>query len=476
MRRLRDTLVSARELVATAGPFILLVLALLVGAYYFLKPTPPSRVVLATGTDQGAYAAFGKRYQQELKRYGIEVVLRASAGSRENLKLLRDPKQDVQLAFVQGGASAVPMTSSTTQGDTDAAQHEANKAKPDDVDDESVPLVSLGSMFFEPVWLFYRADAAKKVSRDGVIREFSQLRGLRVNTGNRGSGIPGVMNRLMLANLMDRDDIKRSNLDTTPAVMALLGGQLDAVALVSAPETPMVQMLIQTPGVRLYEFDQAEAYARRYRFLTTVTLPRGVVDLSRNVPPRDEVLVATTTSLVAREDVHPALVQLFVQAASRIHSGGGWISRPGQFPTPQNTEFALARDADRYYRNGPPAMQRYLPFWLANLVDRMWVALLSIMVILLPLSRVVPPLYTFRIRQRVFRWYRDLRQIEDELAREGASREDLLARLDKLDAKAERVAVPLAYTDELYALRSAIRMVRSRLRGVPPPAPATTSG
>ena len=136
MRRLRDTLVSARELVATAGPFILLVLALLAGAYYFLKPTPPSRVVLATGTDQGAYAAFGKRYQQELKRYGIEVVLRASAGSRENLKLLRDRKQDVQLAFVQGGASAVPMTAATTQGDTDAAQHEAGKAKPDEVDDE----------------------------------------------------------------------------------------------------------------------------------------------------------------------------------------------------------------------------------------------------------------------------------------------------------------------------------------------------
>jgi len=331
-------------------------------------------------------------------------------------------------------------------------------------------------MFYEPLWLFYRADVAKKLNREGVIREFSQLRGLRVNVGARGSGIPGVVSRLMAANLMDRDDIKRSNLDTTPAVMALLGGQLDAVALVSAPETPMVQMLMQTPGVRLYEFEQAEAYARRYRFLTTVTLPRGVVDLSRNVPPRDEVLVATTTSLVAREDVHPALVQLFVQAASRIHSGGGWISRPGQFPTPQNTEFPLARDADRYYRNGPPAMQRYLPFWLANLVDRMWVALLSIMVILLPLSRVVPPLYTFRIRQRVFRWYRDLRQIEDELSRDGASKEDLLARLDKLDEKAERVAVPLAYTDELYALRSAIRMVRNRLRGVPPPAPATASG
>jgi hypothetical protein len=293
---------------------------------------------------------------------------------------------------------------------------------------------------------------------------------MRVNTGNRGSGIPGVMNRMLAANLMERSDLQRSSLDTTPAVTALLAGKLDAVALVSAPEAVMVQMLLQTPGIRMFEFVQAEAYGRRYRFLTSVTLPRGVVDLARNVPPRDEVLVAATTSLVAREDLHPALVQLFVQAATRIHSGGGWISRPGQFPTAQNTEFPLARDADRYYRNGPPAMQRYLPFWAANLVDRMWVALLSILVVLLPLSRVLPPLYTFRIRQRVFRWYRDLRQIEDEIARGGTSNEELLGRLDKLDAKAERVIVPLAYTDELYALRSAIRLVRNRLRGIALPA------
>jgi len=455
-RTFRETLLSVRELLVAGLPFILLVLALFAGAYYFLKPTPPKRVVLATGTDQGAYAAFGKRYQEELKRYGIEVVLRSSAGSRENLRLLRDPKQDVQIAFVQGGASV--------------AQQPAGQDDKDKGDDDSAPLMSLGSMFFEPVWLFYRVDSAKKIARSGELTEFSQLRGMRVNTGNRGSGIPGVMNRMLSANLMERSDLQRSSLDTTPAVTALLAGKLDAVALVSAPEAVMVQMLLQTPGIRMFEFVQAEAYGRRYRFLTSVTLPRGVVDLARNVPPRDEVLVAATTSLVAREDLHPALVQLFVQAATRIHSAGGWISKPGQFPTAQNTEFPLARDADRYYRNGPPAMQRYLPFWAANLVDRMWVALLSILVVLLPLSRVLPPLYTFRIRQRVFRWYRDLRQIEDEIARGGTSNEDLLGRLDKLDAKAERVIVPLAYTDELYALRSAIRLVRNRLRGIAPPA------
>ena len=167
-RVIRDTLVSVRELLVTGGPFIVLTVALLAGAYYLLKPTPPKRVVLATGSEQGAYAAFGKRYQEELKRYGIEVVLRPTVGSRENLRLLQDPKQDVQIAFVQGGSSE------TTRATAEGAE-------------EKLPLMSLGSMFYEPVWLFYRDDAAKKVSRDGVLKEFSQLQGLRVNTGARGS-------------------------------------------------------------------------------------------------------------------------------------------------------------------------------------------------------------------------------------------------------------------------------------------------
>ena len=442
-RAIRDTLISARELLLTTGPFIALAVVLLAGAYYLLKPAPPKRVVLATGSEQGAYAEFGKRYAEELKRFGIEVELRTSPGSRENLRALRDAKRDVDIAFLQGGSS-----------ETQRAQKQ---------EEEQLPLMSLGSMFYEPVWLFYREDAARKLNREGLLSDFSQLRGLRVNVGPRGSGIPGMMSRLLRANLMERDDIKRSNLDLTASVVALLGGELDAAVMVSAPESPLVQMLLQTPGIRLYEFAQAEAYSRHYRFLSPVTLPRGVVDLSRNVPPRDIVLVAATCSLVAREDLHPALVQLFVQAASRIHGGSGWIARTGQFPSPLQSEYPLARDAERYYRTGPPLLQRYLPFWLANLVDRMWVALFSIIAILIPLARVVPPLYQFRIRSRIFRWYRVLRQIEDSLARKDADPARLLDELAKLDLKAERIAVPLAYTDELYRLRSHIALVRARL-------------
>jgi TRAP-type uncharacterized transport system substrate-binding protein len=441
-RTVHDSLVSLRDLLLTALPFIALALALLVLAYLVLEPAPPKRTVLATGPEQSAAAEFGKRYASELQRYGIEVVLRGTSGSLENLQLLRDRTQHVDFAFVQGGAS------------------EAVRAV--DEDHAGAPLVSLGSLFYEPVWLFYRQAAANKLPQ-ATLAELAQLRGWRVNVGAKGSGMPGLMGKLLAANGVEPDELKRSFLDVTPAVVALLGGELDALALASAPESPMAQMLLQTPGLKLLEFGQAQAYSRRLPFLSAVTLPRGVVDLARDVPTHDVALIAPTTSLLAREGLHPALVQLFAQAAGKIHREAGWISGAGQFPTPQSTEFPLAREADRYYRSGPPLLQRYLPFWLANLVDRMWVVLFSIIAVLIPLSRIVPPLYRFRVRSRVFRWYRHLRQIEARIEADGADAAALLAELDRLAAKTAEITVPLSYTEELYALRGNIASVRARL-------------
>jgi TRAP transporter TAXI family solute receptor len=433
-RVLRDTLVVGRELALAWGPFILIGVALLALAYWALDPAPPKRVVLATGPERSPYDEFGKRYKAELARYGIEVVLKPTHGSFENRRLLRDAKREVDLAFVQGGSS-----------DADRAVDE---------DQAGPQLVSLGSLFYEPVWVFYRSKTA--------LDQISDLKGRRVNVGARGSGAPGLTAKLLAANHLERDDIKRSNLDETPAVMALLGNELDAVVLASAPESPMVQMLLQTPGIRLLEFPQAEAYARRLPFLSTVLFPRGVADMARDVPPRDLQLVATTTSLVAREDTHPALQQLFVQAAVRIHSRPGWLARAGTFPNGGNAEFPIAKDAERYYRTGPPLLQRYLPFWLANFVDRMWVALFSIIAVLIPVARLIPPLYRFRVRSRVFRWYRQLRRIEDDIGER--DHKELLEELDKLEARAKRIAVPLSYADELYALRQHIDLVRIKLR------------
>ena len=436
-RIVRETLISVRDLAIAWGPFFILGVALLVAAYFLLDPAPPKKVILATGPEQSAYAEFGKRYAAELRRFGITVELRPTLGSRENLRLLRDGKEAVDIAFVQGGASETIRTKE---------------------DEEVEPVVSLGSLFFEPVWIFYRADAIKNFT------SLTQLRGKRVNTGLRGSGTPGLANRLLLANQVDREEMKRALVSDQEAVIGLLEGKFDAIVLVTAPEAPFVQMLLQTPGIRLFEFAHAEAYARRYRYISPVVLPRGVAHLALDVPPRDLSLIATTTSLVAREDTHPALVQLFVQAAARIHSTPGWTARAGTFPTGAKSEFPLAGEAERYYRNGPPLLQRYMPFWLANVVDRMWVALFSIIAILIPLSRILPPLYQFRVRSRVFRWYRQLRQIEDRHDKQKSPVAELIEDLDRLEAKAARIVVPLSYTDELYALRQNIGLVRERLR------------
>jgi TRAP-type uncharacterized transport system substrate-binding protein len=443
-RIVRDTLLSARDVTATAGPFALLALLLLIAAYLVLQPNPPRHVVLATGPEQSDYAEFGKRYAAVLKRHHINVQLRATEGSTANRHLLRDPKEKVDFGFVRGGSS------------------EAIRAE--DEKGTGLPLVALGSLFPEPVWIFYREDAARKLPGKKLL-QLDQIRSWRVNVGGRGAGSTNLLMKLLGASGVGRDEFKPRRLEPTDAAIALFNKDLDAMVLVSAPESPILQMLLRTPGIGLFEFTQAEAYTRRFAYLDAVTLPRGIVDLSRDLPPRNVTLVAPTSMLVAREDTHPALIQLFVQAAHEIHADPGWFARAGQFPSREDVEFPLAPEAERYFKNGPPLMQRYLPFWLANLIDRMWVVLISIIAILIPLGRVVPPLYNFRIRSRIFRWYRQLRQIEDTLSEKKANTADLLDELNRLDAKVERISVPLSYTDELYSLRSHIALVRERLSG-----------
>ena len=436
-KAIRYTLVSIRDLALSAGPFALLAIGLLVLAYLWLDPTPPKRVTLATGPAQSAYDEFGKRYRQALAANGIEVTLLPSEGSSANLQLLRDGK--AELGFVQGGSSKA----------TDA---------------DAVAIESLGSLFVEPIWLFYREQSAQKVDPTGTLSALSQLAGLRLNVGTPGSGVPLLMARLFEANGIAAGSIVLSALEQTPATVAFLGGEIDALVFASAPESLMVQMLLQTPGIKLMDFGQSEAYSRRFPFLTPVLLPRGVVDLARDLPRENVRLVATTTALLARDSTHPALLQLFVQAAREFHGPPGWFNRTGAFPTTEHSEYPVSREAERAIRSGAPFLQRYLPFWLANLVERMWLVLGIIIAILLPLSRIVPPLYEFRIRSRVFRWYGQLREIENRIQAQDEDAGQLAQELEQLDQRVGKVSVPLSYADELYALRNNIGVVRRRLQ------------
>ena len=427
-RPLHYTLLSIRELLTSAGPFLALAIALLALAYFWLDPNPPKQVTLATGPAQSAYDEFGKRYAKALSAYGIDVKLVRAEGAAQNLQWLDQGKVD--LGFVQGGSN-----NSQIQ--------------------DPQALVSLGSLFVEPLWLFYRS--AEPLN---ALPDFSKL---RMNVGTLGSGVPHLMSQLFDLNRMDESTLKLSRLSQTPATVAFLNNELDALVFASAPESSMVQMLLQTPGVRLMNVAQSEAYSRRFQFLTPVTLPRGVVDLAGDIPPQDVRLVATTTTLLARQHVHPALLQLFSQTALALHGQAGWFSRTHEFPNVEHTEFAISDEAQRAIRNGIPLLQRYLPFAYANLIERMWLALGLILAVLLPLSRIVPPLYQFRIRSRVFRWYGQLRNIEDRAATQREPVSELVSELQRLESKVEQSAVPLSYADELYALRNHIELVRQKL-------------
>ena len=442
-RTLTLIVLSVRDMLASAGPVVLLAVGVLVGAYWWLDPQPPKTVTLATGPEGSAYAEFGRRYAQALARNRIEVKLTTTEGSLANLQALRAGQADV--AFVRGGSA-------------DAAA------------DGEAGITSLGALFYEPLWVFYRpaalaaqARAAPKSEANKPVTTLGQLKGLRVNIDQPGSGVPEIVQRLLQANGMDASALVTSQLPPAAAAEALLGGYLDALVLVTAPESPVVERLLRAPGVALMDVAQADAYARRFPFLQPVTLPRGVVDLAADIPPHDVSLLATTTSLLTREQTHPALRQLFAQAAQGLHSGAGWFNRARDFPNTRTSELPVSPEGDRAINGTPPFWQRYLPFWASNLLERMWLVIGGLIVLLLPLSRVVPPLYTFRVRRRVFRWYARLRHIEAKVDEGLGERNQLLDELDELDRVANGITVPLAHAEELFALRNNIDAVRRRL-------------
>ena len=434
---IRYTLLSLRDLAVSVGPFLLLAIALLVLAYGWLDPNPPKHVTLATGPAQSAYAEFGKRYAQALAKEGITVELLPSEGSAANLQLLREGKAD--LGFVQGGTSEA--------GTLDDAE-----------------LESLGSLFLEPVWLFYREAAAPAdTTPPHTLESLTQLQDLRVNVGTPGSGVPNLMNKLLDSNRVDPRTLTLSQQEQTPATVAFLGGEIDAIVFASAPESSMVQMLLQTPGIKLMDFAQSEAYSRRFAFLSPALLPRGVVDLAANIPPHDVHLVAPTTTLLTRTSTHPALLQLFALAGNSIHGSAGWFKHAREYPNVKNNELPLAQEAERSIQGGTPLLQRYLPFWVANLVERMWLAMGIILAVLIPLGKVVPPLYQFRIRRRVFRWYAKLRDIEHRLETQPDYKATLLDELNDLEQVVTKINVPLSYTDEQYSLLANIGLVRKKM-------------
>ena len=433
MAKIKAGLLSLRDLFATAWWIFLIVGIGFVVAYQFVQPAPPKRIVITTGGEAGAYYQFAQRYAAILARDGITLEVKSSAGSLENLDRLK--ADEAQVGFVQGGV--VPP-----------------KEDPDAEDDSG--LLSLGSLFYEPVWVFYRGE------RD--LNRLTELRGKRIAIGQEGSGVRQLAQQLLAANEIEAGD-HLVPLSGLTAAEELQQGRIDAAFIIASESAPVVQVLLRSPGIRLMSFAQSGAYQRRFPFLTKLTFPQGVADLVRDFPPNDIKVLAPTANLIVRDDLHPALQSLLLQAASEVHGKSGFFQDQGEFPSYKDPMLPLSPDAARYFKSGPSFLQRYLPFWLAVLVDRLIVLLLPVVALLIPLLKVAPAIYTWRVRSKVFRCYGELKFLEDDLKNhfDRARLAEYRSRLDALEDEAVQLHVPLGFTDLVYTLREHVNLVRGIL-------------
>jgi len=425
-------------------------LALVVGAfwltYHFVQPAPPDHITMTTGAADGAYHQFALKYQRILAREGIRLDLKPSSGSVENLARLKNDSAAVDVGFVQGGLGPLGAAPATDAAET--------------------RLFSLGNLTYEGVWIFVRGK-----------REFTRLTDLkdsRVAVGPPGSGTRKVALDLLAAHGIAADSPGLSPLGGSAAIDALKAGNLEAVFLIAAPEAPVVQELAGMPGLYPMSLANAPAIARRYPYLTSVTLAQGVFDLRANLPTHDVQMLATKANLVIREDLHPALTYLLLEAEVEVHSVPGLFNAPGEFPTPVATDYPLAEEAKRYFKTGRPFLQRYLPFWLANLAERMLVFLVPIFGVLVPVIKFLPTIVNWRRQQRINRWYGELKFLELELASRSLSPTEMAAqlkRIDEIDNQARALRMPLDFSEKVYTLRQHIDFVRGRLN-----APASTDG
>lgn len=428
-RGLKRTWQGIKDIGGTWGLGIAVIVAAMVAAYQFVGPPPPNRIVMATGQPGGAYQRFGDRYAEMLARDGITVELKTTAGSVENLALLES--DDADIAFVQSGLAEAQPTGN---------------------------VVALGSLYLEPLWLFLR---------DGLsIENIGGLKGARINVGAAGSGTRAVAMTLLAANGVDDSNAELSELPGVDAATAFARGNLDAAFLVAAPESSVVRQQTAAPGVTLYDFERTPAYARVYRFLSPVLLPEGLLDLNANVPDRDIHATAPTAMLAANKELHPALVDLLLVAATEIHGGSSLLSDPGDFPTPRFIDLPLSEEADRHFERGPPFLLRYLPFWAATLVDRLWVLLLPLIGLAVPIFKLVPPAFRWRVRRRLLNMYDELDTLDPAQVAlaDAADLKQRLERLESIDHEVAELAVPRGYTDDVYKLRRDVDLVRRRVR------------
>jgi TRAP-type uncharacterized transport system substrate-binding protein len=413
------------------------VLVLVVGGVVVARSLPPRTLTIAAGEPGGAYHGHALRYQAILARQGVRLEVLETAGAVDNLERLLDPRSHVSVAFLQSGIAS---------------------------ETKAPSLVSLGSIGYEPVWVFYRGAPVRTRLTEPTV-------GKRVSIGPPGSGTRTLALDLLELLGARGKEAELLDLHAVPAADALLRGEIDAMIEVAGFDAPVVQRLLKSPEINTMSFARADAYVALRPYLSKLILPQGIADLRTNRPPQDLTLVAPKTSLVVRESLHPAAQYLLLQAAAEVHSPPSLFQRAGQFPAPEPIDLPLSDTASNYHKSGSPLLQRLLPFWVAALVTELLTLLIPLVALAYPLLRLAPGVYGWGMRRRVFRLYGELKFLEMQLDARGRSEpvDDLRDALERLEARANRMHTPTAFAHMVYTLRVHIALVRERLARERPP-------
>jgi len=400
---------------------------LLVAGLFIFITLPPRTVTMATGPAGGAYHELGLRYREILARSGVRLRLVNTTGGLDNLARLRNRRSGVHAAFIQGGT--------TTK-------------------EESPNIESLGTLFFEPLWLFYRS---------GIGEGLERYRGRRISIGPEGSGGRALALEILKRTKVDAVVGELSGFPPQEAADKLIAGEIDIAFVVLGWDSPVVRRLMAADGIEVASVPRPDAFVALYPFLSKVVLPAGVADLAANRPPADVVLLSAKASLAVRSDLHPAIQYLLLNAAVAIHSPPGIFQKAGQFPAAESVDLPLSEEAQRFYKSGRPVLQAYLPFWMAALVERFLVVFVPVLVLLYPALRLLPQGYDWLMQSKIRRLYDEMKAIERELASGQEPRGVLDAKLDRLYQSASELQLPVKYASMQYTLRMHLDLVRARI-------------
>lgn len=418
-------------LAIVAAFFALLII--LFGVLWILIPPPPKSIEMATGFPTGLYYQFGERLKADLSKEGVNLKVRSTGGTLDNLALLKDPKSGVDFAMIQGGVANVS---------------------------DYPNLVSIAGMFYEPIWVWYREGAFK--SDGGQLKILSQLKGKKVSIGNEGSGTLALTKDLLQASGITDKEIGAQRLKPDEAIAKLSSGELDAVFIVAAAEAPILRKFYSIPGIRLMNFDQADAYTRNLTYLSKVTVPRGLLSIQHDQPRQDIQVMAATATLVAHEDINPALVSLVLGASYDILKSYSRLQKVGEFPSSAGLDFPLHVDAEIYLKDGPSFLHRHLPFWTAVWAGRFVKIVIPLLVILIPLFTYIPSAKNFFLRLKLAQVYEELKVIERN-AQNPDLKEKNFKDLEAIERRVGNIKVSMLDAKELYDLKGHVGEVRGRL-------------